>query len=102
MKIRVRVGPRVESFVKGLAPEPRRAVRQAIKGLAQGAGDTKQLEGKLSPYCRLRVGRIRVLYELKFVEGERQAFCFFAGYRATVYEVVEQLLASGLIEALSD
>jgi mRNA-degrading endonuclease RelE of RelBE toxin-antitoxin system len=55
MTTRVRVSEQVESFVKALAPEPRRALRQAIKGLSQGKGDIKRLEGKLSGYHRLRL-----------------------------------------------
>ena len=59
MTTRVRVEAQVEAFVKSLAPEPRRALRQAIKALAQDKGDVKRLEGKLSGYHRLRVGHYR-------------------------------------------
>lgn len=52
--------------------------------------------------ARVRVGRMRVVYAVKAVQGERQIFCFFAGYRATVYVLLEQLLASGLVEELRD
>ena len=52
MKTEIRVAPQVEAFVKSLAPEPRRRLRLAIRGLATGRGDIKSLEGKLSGYCR--------------------------------------------------
>ena len=62
MKARVEVAPQVESFVKAQAPEPRRRLTRAIKGLARNQGDTKALEGRLGQYSRLRVGGYRVLF----------------------------------------
>ena len=100
MKTKVRAGRPVEDFLKTLAPEPRRAVRRAMKSLADDKGDVKLLEGKLSGYWRLRVGKIRVIFEVKAIGGTRVIFCFYADYRSIVYVVLEQLLASGLIEEL--
>src|SRR5271154_6007571 len=100
MKTKVRVGRRVENFVKALAPEPRRVLRQAMKGLADEKGDVKLLEGKLSGLWRLRVGKVRVIYEIKAGGGVREIFCFYANYRPLVYVILEQLIASGLIEEL--
>jgi hypothetical protein len=48
----------------------------------------------------LRVGKIRVIFEVKAIGGARVIFCFYADYRSIVYVVLEQLLASGLIEEL--
>lgn len=70
--------------------------------LARDKGDLRQLEGRLAAYWRLRVGRMRVIYDQRSVAGERHLVCFFAGYRATVYSVLEQLLASGLVAELRD
>ncbi len=100
MKTRVVVGQRVKDFLDSLAPEPRRKLWRGIKRLADEQGDRKQLEGKLAPYWRLRVERMRVVYYPTSVKGQRQLICFFADYRATVYVVLEQLLASGLVEEL--
>lgn len=100
MTTRVLIGERVKTFLESLAPEPRRELWRGIKGLARNKGDIKQLEGKLAPYWRLRVNRIRVVYDQRSTRGERQIVCFFADHRATVYTVLEQLLASGLIEEL--
>jgi mRNA-degrading endonuclease RelE of RelBE toxin-antitoxin system len=102
MTTRVIIGGQVKAFLESLAPEPRRQLWRGIKGLADEKGDTKQLEGKLAPYWRLRVSRIRVVYHQRSIRGQRHIVCFFADYRATVYSVVEQLLASGLIEELKD
>jgi mRNA-degrading endonuclease RelE of RelBE toxin-antitoxin system len=96
VKARVIVGQRVKDFLETLAPVPRRKLWRGLKGLAHDQGDIKQLEGKLAPYWRLRVDRMRVIYEPRSVAGERQLVCFFAGHRATVYAVLEQLLTSGL------
>ena len=102
MTARVVITRHVREFLKSLAPEPRRKSWRAIKGLAEGKGDIRQLEGKLVPNWRLRVANIRVAFYETTSEGERQLVCFFADYRATVYSVLEQLLASGLLEQLQD
>jgi hypothetical protein len=87
--------------LKSLAPEPRRRAWRGINGLAQGKGDIRQLEGNLAPNWRLRVNGIRVIFfETTTSDGERQLICFFADYRATIYAVLEQLLASDLLEQL--
>jgi mRNA-degrading endonuclease RelE of RelBE toxin-antitoxin system len=93
---------RVRGFLQTLAPEPRRKLWRGLKELAEDKGDLKQLEGNLHPFWRLRVGRMRVIYEPRSVAGERQLVCFFADHRSTVYAVLEQLLASGLVEELKD
>jgi mRNA-degrading endonuclease RelE of RelBE toxin-antitoxin system len=100
MKTKVHVGRQVEDFLRALAPEPRRALRQAMKNLADNQGDVKLLEGNLSGLLRLRVGKVRVIFEVRIIRGERVYFCFYANYRSVVYVILEQLLASGLIEEL--
>lgn len=85
-----------------LAPEPRRKLWRGLKELAQDKGDLKQLEGNLHPFWRLRVDRMRVIYEPRSMAGERQLVCFFADHRSTVYAVLEQLLVSGMVEELKD
>ena len=91
MTTKVRVAAQVEAFVKSLAPEPRRALRQAIKVLAQDKGDVKRLEGKLSGYHRLRVGHYRVIYAERFEGGTRFIDCIFSKERAVVYDLFRQL-----------
>ncbi len=84
------VGERVKNFLESLAPEPRRKLWRVIKPLPEGKGDIKQLEGRLAPYWRLRVDRMKVIYDQRAAEGERRLVCFFADHRATVYSVLEQ------------
>ena len=100
MKTRVQIGEPVKQFVLALAPEPRRKTWRAIKDLADGAGDVLQLEGSLTPFFRLRVGRIRVVFAETSTGGERVLNCFFADYRSTVYQALEQMIASGLLDEL--
>ena len=100
MKTRVIIKRPVRGFLQTLAPEPRRKLWRGLKDLAQDKGDLKQLEGNLHPFWRLRVDRMRVIYEPLSVAGERQLICFFADHRSTVYAVLEQLLVSGMVEEL--
>jgi mRNA-degrading endonuclease RelE of RelBE toxin-antitoxin system len=100
MKARVIIGSGVKAFMGGLAPQPRRKLRRAIKELADGKGDVKQLDGNLAPFWRLRVSHIRVIFDEKYQNGQRTILCFFADYRTTVYSVLEQLLASEFLEQL--
>lgn len=96
MRIRVEVSTHVEDFLHTLAPQPRRALIQAMKGLAQNRGDRKALEGKLSGYHRLRVTSYRVLYRELRLEGDRVFLCDFAERRSVVYEIFQQLLLAEL------
>ncbi|HEY2329492.1 MAG TPA: hypothetical protein VGI63_06730 [Verrucomicrobiae bacterium] len=102
MNAKVVVGQRVREFISSLAPEPRQKLWRGIKGLQADRGDIKKLEGRLYPFWRLRVDSVRVIFVQKSVRGERMMLCVFADYRATVYKVMEQLIASGLIDELKN
>ncbi len=102
MKSRVVVRQQVHDFITALAPEPRRKLWAGIKGLPLKKGDVLQLEGKLAPYFRLRVGKIRIVFEETSLAGERILVCFFADYRATIYQALSQLIANDLLEELSE
>jgi mRNA-degrading endonuclease RelE of RelBE toxin-antitoxin system len=93
MKTRVLVESQVETFVKSLAPDPRRRLRLAIKGLANGRGDIKALEGNLAGYNRLSVTGYRVIFRERSEQGVRIVDCVFAERRALVYEIFVNLLA---------
>ena len=102
MNSRVVIRQQLHDFIAALAPAPRRKLWVKIKGLPNGRGDVIQLEGKLSPFFRLRVDKIRVVFEEKSVAGERVLVCFFADYRATVYKTLSQLIANNLLGELLD
>src|SRR5437868_1349222 len=96
MTTRVKVEAQVESFVKALAPEPRRRLTQAIKALAQNKGDIKRLEGKLQGFNRLRIAGFRVIFRERAEKGQRIVDCVFAENRAVVYELFVKLVSEGL------
>ena len=87
MRTRVKVSPQVETFVKSLSPDPRRALSRAIKGLAQDFGAVEPLEGLLEGYSRLRVGSHRVIFATRADAGERVVDCLFDERRAVIYEM---------------
>ena len=88
--------PQAEAFIKSLAPEPRQALRQAIKHLAQAktAGlDLRALEGVLQGYLRLRARTYRVIYAVEAERGGPVLTLLAAGPRSTIYEAFEKILA---------
>ena len=90
MRTRVKVSPQVETFVKSLAPIPRRALGASIKALALNRGNVKQLEGELVGYARLRAGSHRVIFATRAQSGERIIDCLFAERRAVIYEMLAE------------
>ncbi len=98
MKAKVRVEEQVEAFVKSLAPDPRKRLRLAIKGLADGRGDIKSLEGNLVDFCRLRVAGYRVIFKERAERGLRVIDCVYAERRALVYEIFARLLTQETME----
>ena len=60
--ISVRIQKEVFDFLRKLPPQPRHALRVAIKGLARESGDIKPLTEELEGFFRLRVGSYRVIF----------------------------------------
>jgi len=98
MKTKIRVETQVEAFVKSLAPDPRKRLRLAIKGLAEGKGDIKWLEGNLAGYGRLSVAGCRVIFKERAERGSRIIDCIFSERRALVYEIFVRLLSEQAME----
>jgi mRNA interferase RelE/StbE len=90
--ITVRVQEEVVDYLRRLAPEPRHALRLAIKDLAREKGDIKPLTDDLEGFCRLRVGSHRVVFEYQVIDGQRVITCVFAGPRKWIYEVFQSRL----------
>ena len=93
--MKVELSEQVAEFVRRQAPEPRRRLKAALRALAQGRGDLRNLEGDLAGYCRLRVGGFRVI--LVFAPGA-VARCLYADQRSVVCEVFENRLIQRLRE----
>ena len=88
------VSDQVAAFVRRLAPEPRRACRQALRGLSSGKGDVRQLEAPLDGSHRLRIGAYRVIFAYG---AKRRIECVFAERRSLVYEVFAREVAARLV-----
>ena len=94
----VEVSAQVLAFVQALAPEPRRRLRLAIRGLANDRGDLRDLDGPLQGCSRLRVGPYRVLLARGASPGGRPTvFCVFAERRNVVYAVFSDMLRRRLL-----
>jgi mRNA interferase RelE/StbE len=86
MTRKLRPAVQVIGYARRLAPEPRRAIRLALKELGHERGDIRALEGTLAGYYRLRVGRHRIIF---FYAGDGAIEAVFAEERSLVYEIFE-------------
>ena len=92
MKTRVELDSQVADFVRSLAPEPRKAVRAALRMLQGERGDLKPLEGELHGFTRPRVRHYRVIVQFVSRAGRRIARCVYAERRSMVYELFSEIL----------
>jgi len=90
--IAVRVQEEVFRYLRRLPPQPRHALRVAIKGLARERGDIKPLTEELEGFQRLRIGSHRVIFEYEIIAGHRVITCVFAGPRKWIHEVFQSRL----------
>lgn len=90
--IKVLVQQEVLDFLRRLPPQPKHAVKLAIKALAREAGDIKALTDDLEGFYRLRVAGYRIVFEYQVVRGARQIVCIYAGPRKWAYEVFKNRL----------
>ncbi|MGL5017136.1 MAG: type II toxin-antitoxin system RelE family toxin [Luteolibacter sp.] len=79
-------------YLRRLAPQPRHALRLAIKDLVHEKGDIKALTDELEGFYRLRVGSHRVVFEYQIIADQRVITCVFAGPRKWIYEVFQSRL----------
>jgi mRNA-degrading endonuclease RelE of RelBE toxin-antitoxin system len=92
--IPVELSEQVADFVMRQAPDSRKKLRRALRGLASEKGDLRALEGRLEGYHRLRVGAFRVVLRYCLDGGRRKIRCEFAERRPLVYEAFESLARS--------
>ncbi len=90
--ITVRIQDEVVEYLRRLAPQPRHALRLAVKDLADEKGDIKALTDELEGFYRLRVGSHRIVFEYQVIAGQRVITCVFAGPRKWIYEVFQSRL----------
>jgi mRNA-degrading endonuclease RelE of RelBE toxin-antitoxin system len=99
MVTRVELSEQIVRFIARQAPEPRRVLRAALRGLAKERGDIRALEGPLQEYHRLRVGGYRVIFKYRISPKRRSIQCIFAERRSAVYELFEHLLKQHLLRS---
>ena len=87
MKHRVQEREQVKGFIDTLAPESRRKIRLALRGLETERGDCLSLREKLAGYHRLRVGGYRVVH--RYLPG-KLIECVFAEERSLIYHLFER------------
>lgn len=90
--IQVRVQEEVVTYLRKLPPQPRHALRLAIKALAEERGDIRSLSDELEGFLRLRVGSHRVIFDYEIIRKRRVITCVFAGPRKWIYEVFQSRL----------
>lgn len=90
--MRIDVSSHVAGFLRGLAPEPRRVIRLALRDLGEGRGDILALEHPLDGFYRLRVGRYRVIFRYAAVRGTSVIRCEYAQRRELVYETFADMV----------
>lgn len=86
--MKISASDQVAEWLGSLAPEPKRRIRAALKGLEDWQGDIKPLRGELEGFYRLRVGGYRIVYRVmrgKMIQLE------YADTRDVVYETFRQL-----------
>ena len=90
--IPVRVTDEVMEYLRKLPPQPRHALRRAIKALANEQGEIRPLTEELEGFHRLRVGSHRVIFEYETIRSKRMITCVFAAPRRWIYEVFQSRL----------
>jgi mRNA interferase RelE/StbE len=89
-QVTVELEQQVVDFVRSLPPQPRQALRRALKTLQVEQGDIRALEGELEGFYRLRVQRYRVIFHYDLRGDQRVIRCVYAASRSIVYEVFAQ------------
>jgi mRNA interferase RelE/StbE len=82
-EVKVLVSEQILVCLRGLHPDHRRDIRSALRELAKGKGDVKELEGRLAEFYRLRIGRYRIVFRYR----DKHIEAFFLEQRSIVYEL---------------
>lgn len=90
--MKIELEQQVVDFIRSLAPEPRRAFRDALRKLQREEGDVRALEGELDGFYRLRVMRYRLIFFYSPRGRSRRIRCVYAAHRALIYEIFAQEL----------
>lgn len=102
MKARVEISEQVARFIARQAPEPRQALRAALRRLEAEQGDIKPLESDLRGYYRLRTRGCRIILAYAPATKQRVIRCIFAERRNVVNEVFGEMLRRQLLSGGSE
>jgi mRNA interferase RelE/StbE len=81
--VKVLVSAQILARLRTLHPDHRKQVRTALRELAKGRGDVKELAGRLATFYRLRIGRYRVVFRYR----DEHIEAIFLEQRSIVYEL---------------
>ena len=81
--MKVLVSEQIVARLRTLHPDHRKEVRTALRELAKGRGDVKELAGTLAGFYRLRIGRYRIVYRYR----DKHIEAIFLEQRSIVYEL---------------
>ena len=89
-RVAVELEQQVVDFIRSLPPQPRQAIRRALRNLELEQGDIRPLEGELEGFFRIRVQRYRVIFYYHTRGDQRVIRCIYAATRSIIYEVFAQ------------
>ncbi|CAN5923927.1 hypothetical protein BH11MYX4_BH11MYX4_17860 [soil metagenome] len=81
--MKVLVSEQIVTRLRTIHPDHRRAIRSALRELAKGRGDMKELAGRLAGFYRLRIGRYRIVHRYR----DKHVEAIFLEQRSIVYEL---------------
>jgi mRNA interferase RelE/StbE len=81
--VKVLVSEQILERLRTLHPDHRKDIRSALRELAKGRGDVKELAGRLAGFYRLRIGRYRIVYRHR----DEHIEAIFLEQRSIVYEL---------------
>lgn len=96
--MKVNVAHQVSEYIKRLAPDSRKRLRQAIRHLEQEKGDIKALEDDLHGYYRVKVRSYRIIYAYRGTKrpGPPEIDALFCEHRSNIYETFSTVAAARL------
>jgi mRNA interferase RelE/StbE len=90
---RALIAPAVAERIRGLPPELKRAVREAIRAIGTDPRRGERLQRELEGYLKFKVRRYRIVYR---VDPQSRTVAIVAlGHRRTVYEEAADRMRAG-------
>lgn len=96
--MKVNVAHQVSEYIKRLAPDSRKRLRQAIWHLEQEKGDIKALEDDLHGYYQVKVRSYRIIYAYRGTKrpGPPEIDVLYCEHRSNIYETFSTVAAARL------